>query len=456
MNVMNFKRTGFYFVMLALATSVFTGCSKDDNDGEGPAETESAVIEGKITSNMVLDADKTYLLKGYVQVMDGGSLDIPAGTVIKGDKATKAALIVERGGKIYARGTASNPVVFTSDRAAGTREKGDWAGVIICGKSTVNTSNGTSQYEGGTFAADIANYGGNVPDDNSGIFAYVRIEYAGFAIDTDKEINGLTLCGVGSGTEVHHVQVSYGQDDSFEFFGGTVNAHHLIAYRGLDDDFDFDLGYAGKLQYGISIKDPAVADAAGTSRGIELENKGGVTGERYTRPVISNFTFIGPGANAVQFHGAGIHFGQNSRMVLANSIIVNARGNAVEFNTEFPAKELKEGRSAFMNNLVFGNAASYGMKDVTAGVFVDVAALGTFMGQSNNTVLANLDAAGFNSTALGSPNLMLKAGSPALGKASFTSADLATGFTKETFLGAMGTTDWTAGWANWDPNSNAY
>lgn len=452
---MNFKRTGYYFAMLALMVSVFTGCSKDDN-GDGPAASENEIIEGQITSNKVLDAKKTYLLRGYVRVMDGATLEIPAGTVIKGEQATKAALIVERGGKIKANGTASNPIVFTSDRPVGARAIGDWSGIVICGKSTVNTASGTALYEGGSLGTGVAEYGGTNPADNSGEFTYVRIEFAGIAIEKDKEINGLTLCGVGSGTTLHHVQISYGGDDGFEFFGGTVNAHHLIVYRGVDDDFDFDQGYSGKLQYGISIKDPSVADAVGTSRNIELENKGGVTGDVYTRPVISNFTFLGPGANAVQYHGAGIHFGQNSRMVLANSIIVNARGNAVEFNTEFPAKELKEGRSGFMNNLVFGNTANYGMKDVTASTFADAAALGTFMAKSNNATVANLDAAGFNSTSLTSPNLTLKANSPALNKASFTAPDLASGFTVETFVGAMGAQDWTAGWASWDPMNNSY
>lgn len=451
---MNFKTTGFYFVALALILSVFSGCSKDD-DNDGPSETELEVIEGQITANKTLSADKTYLLRGYVRVMDGATLEIPAGTIIKGEQASKAALIIERGGRIKANGTASKPIIFTSDRPVGSRGIGDWSGIIICGKSTVNSADGTSLYEGGSLGTGVAVYGGTSPNDNSGEFTYVRIEFAGIAIEQNKEINGLTLCGVGSGTTIHHVQVSYGGDDGFEFFGGTVNAHHLIAYRTVDDDFDFDQGYSGKLQYGISIKDPALADAVGTSRGIELENKGGVTGGIYTKPIISNFTFIGPGSIGVQYHGAGVHFGQNSRMVLANSIIVNARGNGVEFNTDFPAQELKDGRSAFKNNIVFGNTANYGLSGVATSVF-DVAALTTFMGTSANATIANLDAAGFNSTSLTAPNLTLKNTSPARAKASFTATELSTGFTVETFAGAMESSDWTAGWASWDPKNNEY
>lgn len=452
---MNFKTTKFYALALLLVVGTLGACKKSSSKEEEPAgPKEQEIIEGQITTTKTLSADKTYLLRGYVRVMAGGNLEIPAGTIIKGEKSSKAALIIEKGGKIKANGTASNPVVFTSDQAAGARNTGDWSGVIICGNSTVNTVDGTAQYEGGALGAGVATYGGNVPTDNSGEFTYVRIEFAGIAIEKDKEINGLTLCGVGSGTTVHHVQVSYGGDDSFEFFGGTVNATHLIAYRGVDDDFDFDQSYSGKLQYGVSIKDPNVADAAGTSRGIELENKGTVTGNLYTRPVISNFTFIGPGKEALSVHGAGVHFGLNSRLVLANSVIVNARGNAIEFNSDFPAAELKAGRSVLSNNVIFGNTANFGLSSSVTS-FASVAELSTFSLAQGNALVASLELAGFNSTGLSAPDLTLKATSPALGKAKYE-GDLATGFTKETFAGAMSTTDWTKGWANWSPKTNTY
>ena len=458
---MKFRLSTILAVSALVSTAAFNySCSKDDNPSEVIVpEKKQEIIEGEIKSTVKLDASKTYLLRGYVRVLPGGTLEIPAGTVIMGEKSSKAALIVEMGGKIKANGTASNPIVFTSDQSVGSKNIGDWSGIIICGKSIVNTADGTAQYEGGVLGKDVAKYGGGAtPDlnDNSGELTYARIEYAGIAIEQDKEINGLTLCGVGKGTKINHIMISYGGDDSFEFFGGTVDATHLIAYRGVDDDFDFDQGYNGKLQYGISIKDPAVADAAGTSRGIELENKGAVVGGAHTRPVISNFTFIGPGtgANVKTQHGASVHFGQNSRMFLANSIIVGAATAAVEFNTDFPAKELKEGRSAFVNNLVFGNKSNYGVKDVTS--FATVSDLETFVNAVGNSAVANVDAAGLTSTSLNAPNLVLKTGSPALAKAKFDLADLQSGFDKVTFAGAMGTEDWTKGWANWDPQNTDY
>lgn len=450
--------------ILAVTALIFTAalnyaCSKEDNSDVIVPDNEHEILEGEIRTTVKLDASKTYLMRGYVRVFPGGILEIPAGTVIMGEKSSKAALIVEMGGKILANGTSSNPIVFTSNQNAGSKNIGDWSGVIICGKSIVNTADGTAQYEGGVLGKDVAKYGGGSnPDlnDSSGEFRYVRIEYAGIAIEQDKEINGLTLCGVGKGTKISHVQVSYGGDDAFEFFGGTVDASHLVAYRGVDDDFDFDQGYNGKIQYGISIKDPVVADAVGTSRGIELENKGAVVGNRYSRPVLSNFTFIGPGngVNVKLQHGAGIHFGQNSQMVLANSIVVGSATSAVEFNTDFPAKELKEENSLFSNNIVFGHKANYSMKEVIS--FSAIADLETFVSNLGSTAVANVDAVGLTNTGLQSPSLVLKPGSIALTKAKFEGPDLSEGFDKVTFAGAMGTEDWTKGWVNWDPQNTDY
>ncbi len=453
---MNFKKSRIYLATVVALSVGFASCSKKDNNDEFVKPKGDGVLSGVISSKRVLSADTVYTLKGYVRVMNGGALEIPAGTVIKGDKSSKAALIIERTGTIKANGTATKPIIFTSDRAAGERNIGDWAGVIICGKSTVNTADGTAQYEGGILGTDVAVYGGTEPTHSSGEFTYVRIEYAGYPIETDKEINGLTLCGVGSGTKINHIQVSYCGDDSFEFFGGTVNATHLVAYRGVDDDFDFDQSFNGKIQYGISIRDPKISDAAGTSRGVELENKGTVTGDKYSRPVLSNFTFIGPGLGEgiqVNKHGAGIHIGQNSRIVLANSIIVGAKTNAVEVNTEWTAKELKDGRSSFTNNLVFGYGANYGLIGVTS--FADVAAFTTFATAAGNSVLTGVDAAGINNTNIDAPNLTLKSTSLAKGKAKFE-GDLASGFEKVTFAGAMDATDWTAGWVSWTPQANVY
>lgn len=234
----------------------------------------------------------TYLLKGWVYVADGAELTIEPGTVIKGDKDTKAALIVERGGKLFAKGTADAPIVFTSEMPCGQRRPGDWGGLILCGRANNNQTE--QQIEGGP----RSKHGGNDNEDNSGILSYVRVEFAGYPFQTDKEINGITLGSIGSKTQIDHIQVSYSNDDSYEWFGGTVNCKYLVAYHGWDDDFDTDNGYSGNVQFGLSIRDSRIADVS-QSNGFESDNcADGAAVSPYTSCVFSNITFVGPKLDA--------------------------------------------------------------------------------------------------------------------------------------------------------------
>ncbi|MBN2813130.1 MAG: hypothetical protein JXQ80_03575, partial [Bacteroidales bacterium] len=187
-----------------------------------PATTD-VIAAGDITTNTTLTAGKVYLLDGWVYVKSGATLTIEPGTIIRGSKANKGAIIVEKGAKIIAEGTADDPIVFTSNQDAGSRSYGDWGGLIILGEALVNKTDPT--IEGGP----TSTYGGTNDADSSGILKYVRIEFPGIAFQPDKEINGLTLGGVGSKTVIDYVQVSFCGDDSYEFFGGTVNAKHIIA-----------------------------------------------------------------------------------------------------------------------------------------------------------------------------------------------------------------------------------
>lgn len=237
----------------------------------------------------------TYLLKGWVYVAAGSELTIEPGTIIKGDKQTMAAIIVERGGKLIAQGTETAPIVFTSEMPKGQRRPGDWGGLILCGKAPHNA--GEAQIEGGP----RTKHGGNDAHDNSGVLSYVRVEFAGYPFEKDKEINGVTFGSVGDGTKVDHVQVSYSNDDSFEWFGGTVNCKNLIAYRGWDDDFDTDNGFSGHVQYGLSVRDSRIADGS-QSNGFESDNDAsGSTASPYTSAVFSNMTFVGPKATDANF-----------------------------------------------------------------------------------------------------------------------------------------------------------
>lgn len=208
-----------------------------------------------------------YLLKGWCYVTNGATLTIEPGTIIRGDGETRATLIVEPGGRIIARGTVDAPIVFTSEKPAGERKPGDWGGVILCGNARNNE--GIMQIEGGPRTL----HGGTNDADNSGILSYVRIEFAGYPFRKSQEINGLTLGSVGSGTKVDHVQVSYSNDDAFEWFGGTVGADYLVAYHSWDDDFDVDNGYRGTCRHVLGIRHPRLADVT-DSHGFECSNNG--------------------------------------------------------------------------------------------------------------------------------------------------------------------------------------
>ena len=247
------------------------------------------VVNADITTNTTWTNNNTYLLQGgCLYVTNNATLTIEPGTLIKGDQA---ALIVTRGAKIIADGTAEMPIVFTSSKPAGQRAPGDWGGLLLLGKAPINVPGGETVVEGG--CAD-ALYGGNEPNDNSGTLRYVRIEFAGIPFTPNNELNSLTLGGVGTGTIIEHVMTSYGGDDAFEWFGGTVNGKWLVAFRTVDDIFDVDFGYSGKNQWLLGISDPSLADISG-SNGFESDNDGnGSTNSPKTDGDFSNVTILGP------------------------------------------------------------------------------------------------------------------------------------------------------------------
>jgi hypothetical protein len=295
----------------------------------GTAQITVVSVQDSVATDTHWTSDKQYLLNGYVYVVNGTTLTIDPGTIIKGDKNTKGSLIVEKGAKLIAQGTIDHPIVFTSNQPAGQRTYGDWGGVILCGKSYNNTVGGVQQIEGGPRSF----HGGTNPHDNSGVLSYVRIEFAGVAFSPNNEVNGLTLGSVGDSTQLDHIQVSYSGDDSYEWFGGTVNSKYLVAYRGWDDDFDTDNGYRGNNQFVVGIRDPFAADVSG-SKTFESDSYGGGTtlsglaGDTtgLTRPVFSNVTAIGPLVSPTstafdpQFV-AGAHIRRGSAISIMNSII---------------------------------------------------------------------------------------------------------------------------------------
>ncbi len=276
-----------------------------------------------LNNDRTLSADTLYTLRGQVYVEAGATLTIPAGTLIQGEPA--GTVVVKRDGQIFSEGTADSPVVFTSNRAPGNRDTGDWGGVVVLGNAPINQDPEDTNIEGGIIEGQ---FGGDDPLDSSGRIVYTRIEFPGYRFEEGNEINGLTMGGVGAGTEIHHVQVSYANDDSFEWFGGTVDAHHLIAFGGLDDDFDVDTGYTGRLQFLFGLKDPAQFDAAGSSRGFENDSKD--EAEPFSRPIYSNVTLVGPERTDAlvgnlpdgNTHDAMLVFRENARSSVFNSVLV--------------------------------------------------------------------------------------------------------------------------------------
>jgi len=450
------KKLKFFFLTVICASVVFTSC-KDKNVDPTPSPAPET-LSGDITANKTLTADRIWVLNGYVRVLNNATLTIEAGTIIKGDKLSKAALIIERGGKINAVGTAAKPIVFTSSQDAGSRAIGDWSGVVICGKAPINQTGGEAQYETGILGTNVALYGGTVADDNSGVMKFVRIEYAGIAIQQDREINSLTLAGVGSGTTIENVQVSFGGDDGFEWFGGTVNCKNLVAYKCTDDDFDFEFGYIGRIQYAVSIKDPNIYDASasGASNGIECDNGVSVDDAPANKPMLSNFTFIGPGSTANAKHNVGVLFRKGTRFILRNSIILDHLKGGFSVATTQAGDRLAAGESDFKNNLVFSPAANSNFVVSTAGTSFatnDILRAFALNSTNSNAELASVAAAGITSPTLVNPVLTLATGSVAKTGASFTGL---TGFEAVAFRGAMDTNNWAAGWANFNPQALPY
>lgn len=418
---------------------------------EDAPEGKDVVLQGEIKSDMTLKAIDNNLLSGFVYVTDGVTLTIEPGTVIKGEKATEGSLIVEPGGKIIAEGTVEKPIVFTSDQPAGSRTYGDWGGLILCGNAPVNATT-KPQIEGGPRTT----YGGNKPEDNSGIVKYVRIEFAGYPLEPNKEINGLTLGGVGRGTTLEYIQVSYCGDDSFEWFGGTVNAKHLIAYKGWDDEFDTDYGYSGKLQFLLGVRDPKVADTS-KSNGFESDNDANGSGnEPLTKPIFSNVTLIGPfygesagkaesqilyttddaanGAKGGQFQAA-MHIRRNSALNVYNSVF-----------TGWPYGLYLQGANpgATVKNVIFAGMWENFKDDASKSYFETIGLNNQVYASSNDLIAKNAD---YSSVVVDK-----------IGGAEFSDAVLSDSFfDKVTYKGAFdGTNDWTAGWANWDPQNTAY
>ena len=407
-------------------------------------------ISGDITSDMTLTNNRTYKLVGFVRVQPPATLNIQQGTLIVGDNVSQGTLIIKPGAKINANGTEQAPIVFTSEFAlAGSPSSptyGDWGGIILLGNAKINVPGGTAAIEG---PGD--SYGGNDDEDNSGVMRFVRIEYPGIAFSLNNEINGLTFGGVGRGTTIEHIQVSYSGDDSYEWFGGCVNAKYLIAFRGWDDDFDTDFGYTGKLQYLVSFRDPAIADQS-SSNGFESDNDGsGTMNNPITSPTWWNVSLIGPlettSTTINSLYKRGMHLRRSSRNKISNAIIMGWP-TGIRLDGQNTIQAAIDGNMWIDNSIVSGWTVTSMDTVASGGLNFNIDTW--YANNGGRTYTANTDVMLTDPFNLSNPNAMPLAGSPALTGADTPPND---GFFDQTatFVGAFGSVNWTDNWTNFDP-----
>ena len=393
-----------------------------------PATTQT--VSADVTTNTTWSG--VILLQNKIYVKNNATLTIAPGTIIRGDKITQGSLIVTRGAKLNAQGTVSQPIVFTSNEAVGNRNEGDWGGIVLLGLARNNQPGGVANIEGIVPTTDTQ-YGGAFDNDNSGTIKYVRIEFAGIALEPNKEINGITFGSVGSATTVDYVQVSHSGDDSFEWFGGTVNCKHIIAYRGLDDDFDTDFGYRGKVQFALSIRDKDVSDAPGDSNSFECDNDAaGSNATPKTRPIFSNVTLVGPKGNGTIALPVGEKFEKafrlrrNSAVSVLNSLVTGwEKGLSIEGAPV--VANLNGDTMVFVNNVLTNFATPSWTINNTNTVVNTGGATGTWYqswwsvdGNDSTKTLAEVNWVNIFAPLGSTPDARLAAGSVAASGATFT------------------------------------
>lgn len=425
-------------VLSVAATAVsVTSCSQSEEMlPVGNTRAANVVtVSGVINTNMTWSASNEYHLNGKVYVSGGATLTIQPGTKIVGlynDVPAKAsALVITRNGKINAAGTASNPIVMTAE--SNHQYPGGWGGFVVLGNAPINQTNNPviEGIESDELPADVdIHYGGSNANDNSGTIQYVRVEYAGANVSQDNELNSFTFGGVGAGTTFDHCQAYYGEDDAFEFFGGTINGKYLVSTSTHDDAFDFDFGYTGKLQFLVATVDANSTYYTKDPNGIECDNDSkGTSLTPFTHPTISNLTIVdtadGKVAKSAMSDGKSMkscaNFRRNCQFTLANSILYG-----------YPTGILCE----TSNSYVFKNNVVNGVSTNFSGITAD----------ATNTAAASVDAIGLTSPwgAYKSQTNLRPNAAPALSGADFGGLD--SWFTVTSYKGAIPP---TTGGANW-------
>jgi hypothetical protein len=417
---------------LGLAVSLIGfGCGDDEtrnvNDNTDDTGKEN-IIQGSITGNVTLRAVDTNLLRGAVFVTEGATLTIEPGTTVYAEGATLGTLVVARGGKIIAEGTADKPIVFTSDKPAGSRARGQWGGLIINGKAPINAG---AEVLG---EGDTGAYGGTNPADSSGSLRYVRVEFAGIEFSPDNELNGIAFQGVGNGTTVEYVQVHFNQDDGVEFFGGTVNAKHILVTAARDDSFDWTDGWSGKGQFWIAQQRGDDAD-----NGFEVDNsKKNNDALPRSNAQVYNVTLIGDPKGPES--ATGMLLREGTAGIFRNIICMGFNKAGLDINNKTTHALAKSGDLSVQNTILWGNKKTYA--DPADGF--DEKAWATTPAFNIVEVDPKLNDP-YNLTV---PDFRPSADSPAVsGKVPVAKPPADGFFSPVTFIGGIGPNEnWTSGW----------
>jgi hypothetical protein len=475
------KTMNKFFYLFAALSIALASCNNDDDENPDPTpDPGPQVVEltGDL-STQTLTKGTNYLLKGQVFVRNGSTLTINPGTIIKCDRATRATLIVDRGGKMLANGTLAEPIVMTSSQPAGVRDRGDWGGLVILGSASTNQVDPAIEgvtpavYFGGNPANQLSSSTVNDNDD-SGIYRYFRVEFGGIELTPNNETNSITMGGVGRNTVMEYCMTSFGGDDNFEWFGGTVNGKYFISLATWDDDFDCDFGWSGNVQYGLAIRYPGFADQSG-SNAYECDNgpnDNDVT--PYTTGVFANMTTLGPIASGSSAGNANFQHSMDLRrrtaIRITNSFMAGfPRG--IRMNQPSVVGQYQAGTGVLFNNLLHQpNTTIY-----VAGSGVDAADVQAIWEADNETIQSTASAAVYESLGIdpnwfygsrlpdqfpSDPNFVVTSG-PLLNSADwsspvFTEPNRTGYFDQVTFRGAFGATDWTNGWAEFNPVTATY
>jgi hypothetical protein len=401
------------------------------------------VVRGRFTTDVTLTADTYWVLRGavFIGAADGTSrarLTIAAGTRIVGETATRGTLVIERGAQIIANGTATAPIVMTSDQPVGRRFRGDWGGLIINGNAPLNLPGGQAIGEGSTGV-----YGGTNPADNSGVLRYVRVEFAGIEFSPDNELNGIAFQGVGNGTIVENIQVAWNKDDGIEMFGGTVNIKRAVLTNIGDDSIDWTWGWTGKLQF-------AIVQQRGddTDQGIEADNHS--TQQNLlprSKPTIYNLTLVGdPTSEFGPESTNGMRLRVGTAGIIRNWIVTGFKAQGIDIRDASTTPGIASGIFSVTNGILWQNGR--GPNATNASVNWATSATTVAMRTHAGSTVTEEDpmlVAAFNRTA---PDWRPLPGSPALVRTPAIPPN--DGFFEvANFLGALGpdlATDWTRGW----------